>query len=155
MPMADKKTTPARPLRVYLAEDDAALRATIARLLTKDGHEVVEAEDGIQLMVDLASNQRGSGAADIVVVADVRMPMIGGMAVLRSLSQAPRHPPVILMSAFATRELHAEAERLGAMALFDKPFDLDDLRAMVRGVAQGGPDPSGDEAGSVAMTRGG
>jgi two-component system response regulator (stage 0 sporulation protein F) len=123
-----------RPLRVYLAEDDPALRGTIAGLLRKDGHEVVEAEDGIQLMVDLAANSRPR--EDILVVTDVRMPMIGGMAILRSLSRAVGRPPVILMSAFATRELRFEAEVLGAIALFDKPFDLDDLRLVVRRVAE-------------------
>jgi DNA-binding NtrC family response regulator len=128
-----KDASKRRPLRVYLAEDDAALRGTIARLLHKDGHEVVEAEDGIQLMVDLARDDRPR--EDVLVVTDVRMPMVGGMAVLRSLSRG-RRTPVILMSAFATRELRAEAELLGAIALFDKPFDLDDLRVVVRRVAE-------------------
>jgi DNA-binding NtrC family response regulator len=120
-------------LRVYLAEDDASLRATIARLLRKDGHEVVESEDGVQLMVDLAGSDRRR--EDILVVADVRMPMVGGMAVLRSLSWMPGRPPVILMTAVASRELRAEAESMGAIAVFDKPFDLDDLRLLVRRVA--------------------
>jgi two-component system, response regulator, stage 0 sporulation protein F len=122
-----------RPLLVYLAEDDPALRTTIAALLIKDGHDVIEAEDGIQLMVDLST--RGAQRSDVLVVADVRMPMIGGLAVLRSLSRMQRHPPVILMTAFATRELREEAKTLGAIALFDKPFDLDDLRDVVRDVA--------------------
>jgi two-component system, response regulator, stage 0 sporulation protein F len=140
--MLQRKTKPKHlrggsPLRVYLAEDDPALRSTIAGLLRSDGHDVVEAEDGIQLMVDLASGGRRD---DIIVVADVRMPMVGGLAVLRSLYRTGRLPPFILMSGFATEGLRAEALLLGAMAVFDKPFDIDDLRRLVLSLA-GGPRP--------------
>jgi two-component system, response regulator, stage 0 sporulation protein F len=122
------------PLRVFLAEDDSALRATIALLLEKDGHQVIQARDGIDLMVDLASSKVPT--ENTLIVTDMRMPMIGGMAILRSLCRERDCPPFILMTAFATAGVRSEALQLGAIALFDKPFDLDQLRRVVRDIAE-------------------
>lgn len=120
-------------LKVFLAEDDLALRSTIALVLERDGHQVRQARDGIDLMVDLAASV--ADPDDILVVTDVRMPMMGGLAILRSLAGQPRCPRFVLMTAFATPTVRVEAERLGALALLDKPFDLDQLRRIVRAVA--------------------
>jgi two-component system response regulator (stage 0 sporulation protein F) len=134
MPATTAPTKPStRPLKVFLAEDDIALRSTIALLLEKDGHQVRQARDGIDLMVDLASEE--SPRKDLLVVTDMRMPMIGGLAIVRSLARERRCPPFLLMTAFATPDVRAEAERLGALALLDKPFDLDELRRVVRWVS--------------------
>jgi CheY-like chemotaxis protein len=119
-----------RPLKVFLAEDDLALRSTIALLLEKDGHVVRQARDGIDLMVDLASSH--TPREDMLVLTDVRMPMIGGLAVVRSLARERHCPSFVLMTAFPTPEVRVEAEQLGALALLDKPFDLDELRRIVR-----------------------
>ena len=130
---ANQEKVVPRPLKVFLAEDDLALRSTIALLLEKDGHLVRQARDGIDLMVDLASSVVPPD--DILVVTDVRMPMIGGLAIVRSLRREKRCPPFVLMTAFATPDVRVEAERLGAFALLDKPFDLDELRRIVRSIA--------------------
>jgi DNA-binding NtrC family response regulator len=120
---------PAEPLYVFLAEDDRSLRATIALLLRRDGHRVVEARDGIDLLVDISES--GVPPDQAVVVTDLRMPMIGGLAVLRSLSRETRRPAFIVMTAFATPAIRQEVAQLGAVMLFDKPFDLDQLRRVV------------------------
>lgn len=120
-------------MRVYLAEDDFALRSLIARVLQMDGHHVIQARDGIDLMADLAAGDPPGD--DMLVVSDLKMPMIGGLSVLSSLRLGPHCPPFILMTAFATPAVRAEAEQLGVRALFDKPFDLDDLRRVVRCIA--------------------
>ena len=50
-----------------------------------------------------------------------------GLEVLARLCAAPGGPPVILVTAFGDRATHAEAARLGAVAVLDKPFELDEL----------------------------
>jgi DNA-binding response OmpR family regulator len=50
---------------------------------------------------------------------------------LASLRTAECSVPVVLITAFGDEATHAQALRLGAAALFDKPFDVDDLRAAV------------------------
>jgi len=60
------------------------------------------------------------------------MPGYGGLNILASLQQLPIHMPVILITAFGTKAAHDRAARLGAFAMLDKPFDLDDLMVLVR-----------------------
>jgi DNA-binding response OmpR family regulator len=124
-------------VKIFLAEDDVALRTTIALVLERDGHRVRQSRDGVDLMVDLTA--MADAGDDVLVVTDIRMPMVGGLAILRSLRGTRWCPPFILMTAFATPAVRTEAEQLGALALLDKPFDLDDLRQIVRAIAGDGP----------------
>jgi DNA-binding NtrC family response regulator len=66
-----------------------------------------------------------------LIISDVRMPGVSGLDVLATLRREDWSTPVILMTAFGDLETRAEARRLGAKALFDKPFDVDDLRTAV------------------------
>jgi CheY-like chemotaxis protein len=95
---------------------------------------VVEVEDGFELsdyVEMLRGQQGGSLAPPDLIVSDVRMPGCTGLEVLARLRQRGLECPVLLLSAFADAETHAEARRLGARALLDKPVDLDVLRAAV------------------------
>lgn len=119
-------------MKIYLAEDDPSLRSTLALLLRQDGHQVIEASDGVELLTDLVwEHVHGHHPDDVVVVSDLRMPKTDGLTILRSLRLRGRSPRFILMSAFADAELRAEGEALGVVAVFGKPFDVDDLRALV------------------------
>jgi len=118
---------------VLLAEDDPAFRRLIASVLADDGYEVLEAEDGVALLANIESTLtlRRERAESFLVVADVRMPGLSGLDVLAILRCANRATPVILITAFGDEATHAEGRELGAAAVFDKPFSLDALRAMV------------------------
>jgi DNA-binding response OmpR family regulator len=120
------------PRRVLLAEDDEQMRRLLASALRRDGYEVVEASDGIECMKHMAppSEEGASPVADLII-SDIRMPGRSGLEILRLTRARNLDVPVILITAFGAAETHAEGQRLGAAAVFDKPFDLDDLRAMV------------------------
>jgi DNA-binding response OmpR family regulator len=119
---------------VLLAEDDDELRRLLARKLRRCGCDVIEARTGVQLVElavehtvePLAPGERGAS----LVISDVRMPGHTGLEVLCLLRRADVTIPIILMTAFGDAETHAEAELLGATAIFDKPVDLDELAAM-------------------------
>jgi DNA-binding response OmpR family regulator len=121
-----------RPARVLLAEDDAEMRALIAEALRSDGHEVVEVSDGWQLLQSLATRSLPSDddAGIDLLISDIRMPGKNGLDVLAGMRWADWPMPVILITAFGDAKTHAEARRLGAAAVFDKPFELDDLRML-------------------------
>jgi two-component system, response regulator, stage 0 sporulation protein F len=132
--------TPLPKLRVFLAEDDPELRQMIAGALRRDGHFVLEARDGLSLLADIG-HVYWQGEADptpSLVITDVRMPERDGMSVLRGLRGQPWCPRFIIITGFGDEELHAQASALGAEAVFDKPFDLDDLRALVLRIAGAG-----------------
>lgn len=122
-----------RTTRILLAEDDREMRRLIASTLKKEGYEVVEVSDGNQLLSMIGSqilNPRNHPPADLVI-SDVRMPGHNGLEVLAGLRHADWSTPVILITAFGDDETHAEARRLGAAAIIDKPFDLNDLKTVV------------------------
>jgi DNA-binding response OmpR family regulator len=123
---------PAPHYRILLAEDDAAMRTLVAGTLRRDGHLVRELRNGGELLSELANellHERSLEMADLIV-SDVKMPGVTGIEVLAGLRHAHWATPFILITAFGDAATHAEAHRLGA-AVFDKPFDLDDLRTAV------------------------
>jgi DNA-binding response OmpR family regulator len=121
------------PPRVLVAEDDDEMRRLVVEALAKDGYEVEEARDGGRLLVRAAgryADRAKLGELDLIV-SDIRMPICSGLQILQSLRESHWRIPVILMTAFGDDATRARAEKLGAI-LFDKPFDMDDLRTAVR-----------------------
>jgi DNA-binding response OmpR family regulator len=116
--------------RVLLAEDDADMRRLVVEALQKDGYEVIAVPDGGRLLVTLARElaDADSSALPDLIVSDIRMPTCTGMQILEQLRAVHRNVPVILMTAFGDAATREHARSLGAV-LFDKPFDLNDLRA--------------------------
>ena len=110
--------------RIILAEDDSEMRELIATSLQKDGYQVTIAKDGGELLARLAFQEFD------VVISDIRMPVCSGTHVLDGLRDARWTVPVILMTAFGDEETRAHVESRDAI-LFDKPFDVDDLRTAV------------------------
>lgn len=120
---------------VLLADDDVPMRCLLAEELRRDGYEVVEAADGVELLDHLAANfpwvhEPGTGID--VIVSDIRMPGFTGLDVLCFLRIGRRMTPIILITAFGDEETRAEALELGAAAVLDKPFEIDELRAAIR-----------------------
>jgi CheY-like chemotaxis protein len=115
---------------VLLAEDDRAMRALLASVLKRDGFEVLEARDGQELLEELgrALLRPVTERAMDLVISDVRMPRRSGLEVLLRLREADWATPVILITAFGGPATLEEARRLGAQAVFRKPFDLNALR---------------------------
>jgi DNA-binding response OmpR family regulator len=116
---------------VLLAEDDASLRRLLWLALMKDGFQVIDASDGAELAgwirrLIVSSHDRRS--VDLII-ADQRMPSSTGLEVLARLRHIDWETPFILITAFGDRKTHAEAARLGASIVLDKPFDLDVFRA--------------------------
>jgi CheY-like chemotaxis protein len=121
-----------RPFRILVAEDDPEMRCVVADTLREDGYDVVDLADGGRLLVDIAARMKEGADSDAVdlIVSDIRMPICTGLQILEVLRQAHWHTPVILMTAFGDQSTRKRAEDLQAV-LFDKPFDMDDLRTAV------------------------
>jgi DNA-binding response OmpR family regulator len=132
-------TTPAaRSRRVLVADDDAEMRRLVAESLRKDGHEVVEESDGGRLLVRIAAIYSFDRTIDPfdLIVTDIRMPICSGLDIVKGLRDAHWKTPVILMTAFGDDETRRRASDLDAL-LFDKPFQMGALRAVVRGLLLG------------------
>jgi DNA-binding response OmpR family regulator len=133
-PWRDALTAPPihTPPRVLVAEDDPDMRHLVVEAMRKDGYIVAEAPDGGRMLVTLAREfdpRTGAQPTDLVV-SDIRMPVCNGLQILEQLRAARWRIPVVLMTAFGDASTRERARSLGAV-LFDKPFDLDDLRTAV------------------------
>ena len=108
------------------------MRDMVAAALRLDGAEVVVARDGTELLERLGSMtaERSPRFRYDLIVADIRMPGYTGMQVLEGMRRAGWTTPMILMTAFSDRVTRARVEEQQAV-LFDKPFDVDDLRTAV------------------------
>jgi DNA-binding response OmpR family regulator len=124
-------------MQVLLAEDNRELRTLLADLLREDGHAVTEVRDGDELAALLASAP--APRTDAVVVSDLLMPGRSGLSVLRSAHTFADGPRFIMMTGFGDEETCAEAKRLGALGVFDKCTELQDLREMVSSLARRAP----------------
>lgn len=117
---------------VVLAEDDDDFRALLARTLRREGYNVAELNNGAQLLRTLVADALNGGRSEIaMVISDIRMPGASGLEALAGIDWASWPIPVVLMTGFGDRETHAAAKKLGAAAVIDKPFDLDELLALV------------------------
>jgi CheY-like chemotaxis protein len=124
-----------RPARVFLAEDDDEMRTLLGGALRQDGYEVVEARDGGEMLERVRIAYQNPEDAPDVIVMDVRMPKLSGLGLLSAIRRARWSTPVILITGFGDSVLHEQAQSLGATVVFDKPFDVDDLRTAVLNVS--------------------
>ena len=125
--------TPVFSTRLFIVEDDDELRALMADAFRRDGYQVIEAVDGPDLVDHLIHAGRHGYPVNNhdVVVSDFRMPGFNGLQLLASFHNLHMSTPFILISAFIDSETEQRALRLGAVAVFSKPVDLDDLRRAV------------------------
>lgn len=112
-------------LRILVVDDHSEICELIAEVLREDGHVVVSADSGAQARALLEGGERAD-----VVLADVRMPGVGGAALVRWIRASEhRHVRVVLMSASPPpRDVQGEAD-----AFLPKPFELAALVAAVYG----------------------
>lgn len=117
-----------RPIRILLAEDDAEMSELLVGELHKAGYEITTCADGLELLrrLKFSNDSDGAEGADEfdLVISDIRMPHISGLDVLRARSYGGALPPVILITAFGDEWTHGKARYLGAIDIFDKPFDI-------------------------------
>lgn len=111
--------------RLLIAEDEPGIRNLLAQLFQAQGYTVDIAIDGIQTI------ERLREADYDLLLMDVNMPGKTGLEVLRHQDQIGRPVRTILMTALGEKEAMEEAERLGVVAFFGKPFDIFELKKEV------------------------
>jgi len=113
---------------ILLAEDDLVVRTTLAAILSAQGHEVTEAEDGSQAW------GAWQLSAPRVVVADWQMPEMDGLELCRMIRAAPGRPYTyfILQTVRHGRESYLEAMDAGVDDFITKPAEAHELIARLR-----------------------
>lgn len=121
---------------VLLVDDDVDGTEPVARLLRRAGHHVACVPDGRQAVGEVINN------APDVILLDVMMPRMDGIAFLEVLRSDLRHTsvPVILLTGLADERRLARASELGVRRVFRKAdYKLDELLAYINGIVP--PEP--------------
>jgi DNA-binding NtrC family response regulator len=121
------------PLRstrtVLIADDEVNLRKVLSAMLRREGFEVLTANDG-ENALELLRRTRVD-----LVLTDLKMPRLDGLALLRQVLREFTGIPVIVLTAHGTIDNAVEAMKLGAFDFLTKPFDQDELKVVIRKAA--------------------
>ena len=111
--------------RVLVVDDEQSMRELLGIMLKQVGYDVTLA-DGGETAVEALKND----AFDLVIT-DLRMRKVDGLAVLRAAKEHSPRTVVLVVTAFASTETAVEAMKLGAYDYVTKPFKLDELRLTI------------------------
>ena len=113
---------------ILLVDDEPKIRQALAQALRDDGHDVTASADA-----RAALTLMGERPYDLLVV-DNLMPGMTGLELIREMAQTmppAERPQVLMMTAHATVESAIEAMKLGALDYLQKPFEVEELLALV------------------------
>jgi nitrogen regulation protein NR(I) len=111
--------------QVLIVDDEPNLRKILSAQLTRDGYDVLTAEDGEQGLAALKEHHID------LVITDLKMPKVDGMALLKRALVDEPDLPIILITAHGTIDTAVEALKAGAFDFVTKPFDKDEVRQIV------------------------
>lgn len=111
--------------KILVVDDEQNMRIALFEALNRNGHEVTVAENG-RMALELV----GKGVPDLVIT-DIKMPEMDGLALLRQLKTAHADLPVVIMTGFATVDTAVQAMKLGAFDYILKPFPVEIIEETV------------------------
>jgi DNA-binding response OmpR family regulator len=123
--------SPGKAPRILIVDDEERQRKALARSFRQAGYQTRGAASGEEALARLAAEPVG------LVITDLVMPGMDGLALVRALSTAAPGTPVIVLTAYGSAESQAEAQALGVAGYLAKPFDLRDLKARVNKLLRG------------------
>ena len=117
---------------VLAVDDSASLRQMVRVVLCGGGYQVVEAEDGVDALSKLAGQDLD------LVLTDLNMPRMDGLELTRQLRAMPQYKfvPIVLLTTESNTEKKLQGKAAGATAWIIKPFDPDQLLAVVKKVVR-------------------
>ncbi len=115
---------------VLSVDDSASVRQMVKLTLTGAGYEVIQANDGAEGLA------KARGQAVDMVLTDVNMPVMNGLALIRELRQLPSYKgvPIIFLTTESDEALKREAKAAGATGWITKPVQQEQLVAVVKKV---------------------
>jgi two-component system response regulator AtoC len=111
--------------QVLIVDDEPNLRKILSAQLTRDGYDVMIAEDGEQGLSMLREHHID------MVITDLKMPKVDGMTLLKEALREDPDLPVVMITAHGTVDTAVEALKSGAFDYLTKPFDKDEVRQIV------------------------
>ncbi len=134
---------------VWIVDDDRSIRWVLERALEQAGMTAMTFDNGDAML------QRLDRERPDVIISDIRMPGIDGIALLERVHHDAPTLPVIIMTAHSDLESAVNSYQTGAFDYLPKPFDVDDAMAMVRRAVtharEQRTEPTSDDAGPTEI----
>ncbi|MGI8493786.1 MAG: sigma-54-dependent transcriptional regulator [Pyrinomonadaceae bacterium] len=111
---------------LLIVDDEQSYRQLLSLVFESEGHAVRTAMNGREALEVLQKHPSE------VIISDVRMPDMDGIALLRAAREIYPDIGIVLMTAFATVDTAREAFKLGADDFIQKPFDVEELKLIVK-----------------------
>jgi len=112
--------------KILIVDDEQSYRQLLTLVFQEEGHSVRTGMNGRQALELIAEEPAE------IIISDVKMPDMDGIQLLRSLRETQPQIGVVLMTAFASVDTAREAFKLGADDFIQKPFDVEELKLIVR-----------------------
>ena len=120
--------------RILIAEDEEPLRALIKRALAEEGHTVVATADGSEALDKLQSEGDGFD----LLLADIKMPMMDGIALALAVARDFPKLPILLMTGYADQRERVSGLDALICDVISKPFALAEIKfAVASALAKG------------------
>lgn len=115
------------PLHVLVVDDEPLIRWSVTETLADLGLDVEQADSAASALHAITA----AAPSFDVIVLDLRLPDMNDLSLLATIRQLIPQTPVVLMTAFGTPEVLAQARELGVLGVLNKPFELADLSRLV------------------------
>ncbi|MCF6157888.1 MAG: sigma-54-dependent Fis family transcriptional regulator [wastewater metagenome] len=111
---------------ILIVDDEKAARYAMRKILQKDNYTIYEAKDGISALQIIKTLQ------PLLVFLDINMPQLDGMKTLEMIKVMRNPPLVVIITAYGSEKIAVEAMKKGAYDYISKPYDIDELRIIVK-----------------------
>ncbi len=111
--------------RILVVDDEENARIALSKILAREGYDVASAGNGYEALNYLR------GREVELIITDINMPEMNGMAFLRELNRSHPASNVIMITAYGEVESYIEALNLGAYEYINKPVKLDELNRII------------------------
>jgi two-component system response regulator (stage 0 sporulation protein F) len=112
--------------KILIVDDQYGIRILLNEIFQKEGYETYQAANGVQALSIVTKDK-----PDLMIL-DMKIPGMDGLEILRRVKKINQEVGVIIMTAYGELDMIHEAMDLGALTHFAKPFDIDEIREVVR-----------------------
>lgn len=112
--------------KILIVDDEENARLGLSKLLAQEGYEVESVANGLEALEFLGQKKVN------LVISDINMPQMNGIAFLRELNRHHPDMQVIMITAYGGVESYLEAMNLGAFEYIHKPVKLEELKSVMK-----------------------